>query len=134
MVKMMQVDLETIQNNDARGWGLNPIKAAGLADHEINNLHVVSLRPGAVRGSHYHQNVTEWLLVFGGPAAIVWRSRTEASQHEVMLDEDGPVLFEIPPLVEHALVNTSRQDFFVIAFYNGPDSESIPASGLRLKR
>ncbi len=132
MIKMKQVDLRTFQSSDERGWGLNPIKAAGLADQEISNLHVVSLRPGAIRGNHYHQTVTEWLLVFGGPATIIWRSRTDSSQHEVVLDKEGPTLFEIPPQIEHALVNNSTQDYFIIAFYNGPDSEAIPASKLRI--
>ena len=58
--------------SDERGWGARPLEAAGLAGCPPGELHVVSLRPGAVRGNHYH-DATEWLLVSEGTVEI--RSR-----------------------------------------------------------
>jgi len=118
MAEPRQIDLAKLQRNDERGWSVNPILASGLAAGTVGNLHVVSIRPGTARGNHYHEDATEWLLVFGGPATILWRSAEQPAPKELDLKEGGPWLFEIPPLVEHAIENRGESDCYLLAFHD----------------
>ena len=39
---------------DERGWGLNLLALSGLVERPVGDLHIVSVKPGAVRGNHRH--------------------------------------------------------------------------------
>ena len=131
MVKVSQVDLSQIMGEDDRGWGMNPVKAAGLTDQAVHNLHVVSLRPGVKRANHYHKEGTEWLLAFGSPTRFVWRVKDETECTEEIIQGEGPTLFEIPPFVEHVIINAGQEkDLYLVVFYDQPDPETLPSKGL----
>jgi oxalate decarboxylase/phosphoglucose isomerase-like protein (cupin superfamily) len=135
MAAPRQLNLEGIQRNDERGWALNPLQAAGLAaGGPVGNLHAVSVRPGTARGNHCHADATEWMLVFGGPGRFIWRSPASPTPQEIPVESADPVLFEIPPGVEHALVNTSGADIFLLAFYNVAEPATVPCGPLTAQR
>jgi len=125
MLEPRIVDLTALKRTDERGWSINPVAASGLDTGRIGNLHVVSVRPGTARGNHYHTDATEWLLVFGGPASIVWRSPTQPEPRELHLKEAGPWLLEFPPLVEHAIENGADSDCYLLAFYDRAEPTTL---------
>lgn len=120
--------------SDPGGWGVNPVLEAGAGPEAAHRLHLVSIRPGATRGRHAHGNATEWVLVFGGPARVVWSAPADGVLHESAVSGDRPVLFEIPAGVEHAITNTSGGEIYALAFYDHPDPETLPAEILRKQR
>ena len=130
MAEPRQLDLTALQRDDHRGWSLNPILASGLAAGAIGNLHVVSIKPGTSRGNHVHQEATEWLLVFGGAATLIWRSPTQPTPIELHLEGSRPWLFEIPPEVEHSILNPLNEDIYLVAFYDQPDPATEPCPTL----
>jgi dTDP-4-dehydrorhamnose 3,5-epimerase-like enzyme len=110
---------------DERGWGLNPFKACEyMTDHPLD-LHVVSMTPGAVRGNHYHPNVTEWMLVCGGPARFLSKPVQEETVQEIRIGGKTPVLLEIPADIQHAVRNESDGDIYLIVFSSASDPETI---------
>lgn len=111
------LDVDDRTWGDERGWGLRLLEAAGLHSDEVGDLHVVSLRPGAVRGNHVHEQGTEWLLVCGGPAVAAWRARgaEEGAHARMEIPGDRPALLEIPPGVPHALQNAARHPIHLVA-------------------
>ena len=121
-----QLGLEALRP-DPRGWGMNPLRIAGVGDEAAKGLHLVSIRPGASRGHHAHGNATEWILVFGGKGKLAWRSPEDGSLRESAVSGEGPVLFEIPPRVEHVITNTSGADIYALAFYDHPSPETVPS-------
>ena len=131
MPKLKQLDLTQARWHDPRGWGIDPIRAAGSKADISLGVHLVSLQPGsAPRGNHSHRDATEWLLIFGGPGKLIWRSAAEGPVHKVDIGGKGPSLFEVPPLVEHAIINTSDSDIYIMAFYDLPDPETTPSKNL----
>ncbi|MFH1990983.1 MAG: cupin domain-containing protein [Pseudomonadota bacterium] len=114
---------------DERGWGINPLEALGIKAGLPGNLHIVSLKPGTVRGDHYHATATEWMLVFGGKAKIVWKVKKASSVHQIFVDDSEPALFEIPPDIEHAVINDSTSDIYLAVFYDShqPDTVRCPS-------
>jgi oxalate decarboxylase/phosphoglucose isomerase-like protein (cupin superfamily) len=115
---------------DPRGWSLDPIRAAGLNGGALAGFHLVSLKPGSVRGNHFHTHAREWILVFGGEGRLLLREGESAEPQELGLGGEEPAFFEIPPGVEHAIQNTSRSEMYLLAFYDRSDSETRKATGL----
>lgn len=130
MIEVKRIGLRDDVWSDERGWGVNPLEAAGFLREPLGDYHVVSIKPGAVRGNHSHSNATEWMLVFGGLAKVVWRSAETRSIHETTTAATGPELFEVPPGVEHAVLNCSEQDIYLVSFSNSNDRETERCSAL----
>jgi oxalate decarboxylase/phosphoglucose isomerase-like protein (cupin superfamily) len=129
MDTVKQVKLEKNTWQDERGWGINPLDALGISDGFSGSMHLVSLKPGTARGNHYHTNTTEWIFVFGGKAKIVFKAAKEGSVRQIMVGASEPALFEIPPDVEHAVINTSMNDIYltVICDAHAPETIRCPA-------
>ncbi len=130
MVQVRKINLTPSSWSDERGWGINPAAAAGRKDGTVGNLHAVSIRPGAERGNHHHPDATEWLLVFGGPGRIAWRPIGQDAIHREDTDGTRPVLYEIPPNVEHAVTNPSDREIYLIAFTDSPNYDTIRGPSL----
>ena len=130
MDTIKQVELQKNSWIDERGWGVNPLQALGFSEKITGNLHIVSLEPGAVRGNHLHTNATEWILVFGGKASIVWRPKNASSVRQISGGESKPALFEIPSDIEHAVVNDSNVTIYVAVFYDTHKPETVLCSPL----
>lgn len=130
MLEPKQFDLTGITRTDGRGWSLNPLAAAGLDPGRGGGLHLVSIRPGTSRGNHVHSDATEWLVLFGGPATLVWRSPDQPEPREMQLEGAGPWLLELPPRVEHAIENRADADCYLLAFYDRPSPATQPSAAL----
>ena len=115
---------------DERGWGVEPFKAVRHLHKFQGNLHIVSLKPGAVRGNHYHTHSTEWILVCGGSARILWKTKPEGSVRQSAVNDSEPALFEIAPEIEHAVVNDCEHDVYLFVFYDAVESETVYCSSL----
>ncbi len=127
--RVRRVELHGL-SSDPRGWGMNPVREAGAGTEAGAQLHAVSIRPGASRGYHAHENATEWILIFGGPAKLVWTCPADTTVREEAVTGPEPVLFEIPARVEHAVTNTGGRDIYALAFYDHPAPETLPAQTL----
>ena len=130
MAEVKRIGLRDDVWSDERGWGVNPLEAAGFAGEPLGDYHVVSVKPGAVRGNHSHISATEWILVFGGVAKVIWRSGETGSIRETTTAETGPELFEVSPGVEHAVVNCSEHDIFLVSFSDSHDRETVRCAAL----
>ena len=125
MYQVKRIDLKENIWNDERGWGISPIDAAGVKRDSLGSVHLALIKPGHKRGNHYHKNSTEWLLIFGGPARFFWRIYNEDSIHEEILNEGEPALFEIPPNVEHTILNNSRKNIYLMAFSDSDKRDTM---------
>ena len=130
MDTIKQVELQNNSWTDERGWGVNPLKALGISEKIAGNLHIVSLNPGAARGNHCHTNATEWILIFGGKARIVWRSKKAGSVRQISGGESKPALFEIPPDIEHAVFNDSSDTIYLVVFYDFHQPDTVHCAPL----
>jgi UDP-2-acetamido-2,6-beta-L-arabino-hexul-4-ose reductase len=131
MAEVKRIEAEAGSWGDDRGWEMNPLEAAALLSKALGNLHVVSIKPGCVRGNHYHPNGTEWMLIFGGTARVAWRSNEEGTIQQIKIEEDdGPAFFEVPPNIRHAIMNTSESDIYLVAINDSRDRGTISCPSL----
>jgi UDP-2-acetamido-2,6-beta-L-arabino-hexul-4-ose reductase len=96
---------------DARGMVFNPIEIAALAHQQ--NLHVVTSKPQAVRGNHYHPQGTETIIVVG-PALM--RVREKQNIRDINIPDRAVFRLTIPPGVSHAIKHTGTTDGILLSF------------------
>lgn len=131
MSDVKKVEVRHAAWRDDRGWGIDLLEAESLAGNSIGNLHVVSIKPGCIRGNHYHTKATEWMLIFGGPAKVAWKSGKEHPVQETLLDgKDSLALFEVPPGIRHAILNTSGSEIYLISINSIQDRGTVSCSPL----
>lgn len=131
--RVHQRPLDGLKSGPA-GWGMNPVREAGAGNEAATGMHLVSIHPGTSRGHHAHANATEWIVVFGGTGVLTWRAPVDGSLREAFIDGQGPVLYEIPPGVEHVITNSGQQDIYALVFYDHPSPETVPAETLPAMR
>jgi len=124
MERIRRIDIGEKAWTDARGWVTNPLALAGLEGRTLGNLHVASMKPGAVRGNHAHGTAEEWLLFCGGPASLI------AGSEEIRVGGGEPELFAIPAGLPHAIVNRSDKEIFLVVFYAEKELQTAPAKVL----
>ena len=67
--KIKYKDKELEIHSDERGWLVEMLKKNEIKE-DIKQIYVATIKPGRVRGNHYHLNRTEWFLVIGEKAEI----------------------------------------------------------------
>lgn len=109
---------------DERGWGARPFDAAGPPLSGVGGVHLVSLEPGAVRGNHRHPGTREWLLLFGGPVTLAWRSG--AGEGRRRFPGVGPVLVEVEADVHHAVRGDAPHAVHLLSWADGePETHAV---------
>jgi len=116
MSPLKPITLAGADARDDRGLRIYPLAAAGLTWETVENLHVLSLAPGATRGGHYHEHAREWIFIFSGPARISWWEPGGEETHTLTVAEGEPAFFEIYPRTAHSVHNPSDREIFLVAF------------------
>ena len=96
----------------------------------FKHLVYLEILPGHPRGNHYHKNATEWFLIYGGSAKVVWRVYNEKTTHEILVKDTEPALFEVPQNIEHAILNDSKDDIFLISFSTSFERGTVQCTSL----
>lgn len=119
---------------EPRGFYFAPFKDLELIPQiEIDwtTFHLVSMKPGTVRGNHYHPQVTEWLFFCGGPILLAWQDPDSEVVQKSLIENNHTFAF-IPPGVKHAVKNAGNQTFYLIAFRSpaqpSKEPEVLPAT------
>jgi len=109
-------NIDSTTFRDQRGWVANPFSIPGFPQ-QFGHLHTVSMNPGTKRGNHRHKTCREWFFVFGGAYSVRWKN-DKGIQEKRFSDQQMRVV-EVPPGVEHAIINTADHTIYLIAFQEG---------------
>ena len=101
---------------DARGWNTHPIPYELIEQHKLDNVHLVSLEPGAVRGNHAHKRQTEYIFIMGGPCRVAALNKATAEISELVVQPGDMYLFKVGPGVGHGFKNISNQTIYALCF------------------
>jgi quercetin dioxygenase-like cupin family protein len=109
------IDLTGKIQEDARGFSFFPFKGRSLKTQDLfESFHLISIRPGQVRGNHLHPGHVEWLYAFHGPGLLLWEA--EPGQVRERELRGGDTLVRIPPGVAHALRNPGPKILYLLAW------------------
>ncbi|MCF6157492.1 MAG: cupin domain-containing protein [wastewater metagenome] len=106
--------VETIETADDRGFSLS-FKYPGL-----KHFHIVSVKPGATRGNHFHEH-DEVLCVLGGENLAKITLQDPQSSREFLVDTERSII-RIPAGVKHSITNTGGKTFYLVCFSDSTSS------------
>lgn len=106
---------------DDRGWCIRPISDDDIKDGIISDIHMVSMKPGAIRGNHYHVNKTEHILIIGSTCRVLVVDNNTKEREEKILENNENDLFVIPPGVTHAIENIGNDASYLFCFSHVKD-------------
>ncbi|MBD3251639.1 hypothetical protein GF380_04275 [Candidatus Uhrbacteria bacterium] len=107
--------------SDARGTVFEPLAVEEMLNQK--NVHVVTSKPGVIRGNHYHIEGEETIVVIG-PVQV--RFREDDKHQDIEVSENEVYRFIFPPGVPHAIKNTSEKTNVLIAFNTQPHDRNHP--------
>jgi len=106
---------------DDRGWCIRPISDDDIKDGIVSDIHMVSMKPGAVRGNHYHVNKAENILVIGSACRLQVVDNKTKEKEEKIIENSNKISFVIPPDVTHAIENIGNEVSYLFCFSNVKD-------------
>ena len=103
-------------DQDDRGWSIKPITDEDISDGKIKDIHIVSMRPGAIRGNHYHAYKTEHIFVMGSTCRVVVMDNNTKEREEEIIEHNKKALLVIPPHVTHAIENVGNEMSYLLCY------------------
>ena len=98
----------------------------------VRDIHIASIRPGALRGNHYHQQRREILCIrYADRWSLHWDSGSGTEIRRAEFSGSGVVMVEIEPLASHAVRNDGNAEIHMIGFSNRLYDPKQPDSHLR---
>ena len=116
-----QISVELKKNVDSRGNFVEILKTT-----DCGQISYFTLRPGCVRGNHYHHTKTEKFLVLQGNACFGFRDLATGETFEVVVDGDNPRLVETIPGWVHNITNTGKDDVLAVLWANEVFDHTCP--------
>lgn len=96
----------------------------------VRDVHIMTMRPGAVRGNHYHRHKNELLVVLHSDSWELHWSVPNAESELRRFSGRGGVTIEIPARTTHTLVNTGIEDLTLIGIspveFDAHDPDVVP--------
>lgn len=118
-------------HSDKRGWLVEMLKRNELKE-DIKQIYVVTIKPGCVRGNHYHLKRTEWFLIIGGRAEFYLEDLRTKEKICLKLSSKNPRVITIFPKIAHAVKNSGKKAVYLVSAQNtiynpkNPDTFSYP--------
>jgi oxalate decarboxylase/phosphoglucose isomerase-like protein (cupin superfamily) len=81
----------------------------------VKDIHIATIRPGAVRGNHYHRERREVLFVmYFDDWSFHWEAEAGGSFLQRRFRGSGCVTITVEPEISHAVRNDGRVDLFMV--------------------
>lgn len=85
------------------------------------DLHVTSLRPGHIRGNHFHRTRKEIIVVIHRDVwTLHWDQGRGCSVHRRAFPGAGAVMVMVEPGAAHAVENSGAVELFTLGLTDGP--------------
>ena len=112
IIQIKEIDFD----QDDRGWSIKPITGEEIRTSKISDIHVVSMRPGAIRENHYHAYKTEHIFIIGSTCRVVVMDNNTKEKEEKIIEHNKKTLLVIPPHVTHAIENIGNEMSYLFCY------------------
>jgi dTDP-4-dehydrorhamnose 3,5-epimerase-like enzyme len=112
---------ELPNHGDQRGFSFTIPSEALQFLVSVDDIHVASILPGAVRGNHFHQRRREVLvLAYTGAWSFHWDEGAGTATQQRQFRGVGALLITIAPGASHAVRNDGDQALTLVAASSEP--------------
>ena len=109
--------------SDARGSSFG----VELPFTSIEECHVATIRPGAIRGNHFHTQRREVLVVmYSDRWTLLWDEGEGTAAESRTFEGTGAVLLEAEPLCAHAVRNDGASDLHIVSLGDTREADTFP--------
>jgi len=126
-IKYVVKELE--KHSDQRGWLIEVLKRNELKE-DIKQIYVATIKPGKIRGNHYHLKRVEWFFVVGAEAELYLGNIKTKEKICLKLSSKKPKVITIFPKTAHAVKNSSKKTIYLVSaqntIYNAKKSDTYP--------
>lgn len=115
MAKSLKYKVKKLEiHSDERGWLVELLKSNEL-EKPVKQIHIASIKPGCVRGNHYHSKRTEWFFLVSGEAKFVLQDIKTKKRISLRLSEKDPKVITIYPYISHGIKNIGKKTLYLIS-------------------
>ncbi len=126
MEKKVKSEIKELKiHADNRGWLVELLKANEIKE-PVLQLHIASIKPGQIRGNHYHKKRVEWLFVVAGKAELCLQDVNSWKKNCYKLLPGKPKLITVFPYVAHAIKNVGKEMVYLVSAQNDIYSPKNP--------
>jgi len=130
MVKSIKYKTKELEVHiDERGWLAEMLKRNELKE-DIKQIYVATIKPGKIRGNHYHLKRTEWFFVIGGKAELCLEDLRTKKRICLKLSSKKPKVIAIFPKIVHAVKNIGKEMVYLVSAqsdnYNPKSPDKFP--------
>jgi predicted RNase H-like nuclease len=120
----MSVRIEPLSpRTDARGSSFG----VELPFGNVAECHVATVRPGAIRGNHFHTRRREVLVVmYADRWTLLWDDGEGTPVQSRAFEGSGAVVMEADPLCAHAVRNDGARDLHIISLGDTRETDTFP--------
>ncbi len=117
---------------DARGTLFKVLMLQHLQgpNRTFGEIYLNTALPGAVKGNHYHVQVTEWFYVIQGKMILGLCDTRTGLRDQINLDGGAPMVVRVPPYVAHGLKNIGPALAIFLAYADYPYDPAQPDAEL----
>jgi dTDP-4-dehydrorhamnose 3,5-epimerase-like enzyme len=117
---MQDIEIITLENyGDIRGALYNILDTDLQFLDKILNIHFGRIRPGSIRGNHYHHQSKEMLIItYSDIWTLAWAKQDSSEIFKKEFTGSGAVLIKVNEGAAHSVKNTGDEDLEIIALSN----------------
>ena len=127
--KIKYKDKELEIHSDERGWLVEMLKKNEIKE-DIKQIYVATIKPGCVRGNHYHLKRIEWFLILNGKAEIYLEDIKIKTKICHKISSRKPQIVTIFPKIAHAVKNIGKETIYLVSgqntIYNPKNPDTFP--------
>jgi len=121
---------EAPYSEDTRGWFLKVVPKEYVGQSEFGEVYLSGAHPGETKGSHYHDQTTEWFCVISGGGTLRLEEISTGERMVLAMTRENRLSVEIPPRVAHSIHNNGDCELILLAFadiaYSSESPDTIP--------
>lgn len=115
MVKSVKYKIKKLEiHSDKRGWLVEMLKRNEIRQ-DIRQIYVATIKPGYIRGNHYHLKRTEWFFITKGKANIYLEDIKTQKKICLKLSSKKPKVITIHPKIAHAVRNLGKEMVYLVS-------------------
>ena len=98
-----------------------------LPFENVHECHVATVRPGAIRGNHFHTKRRELLVVmYADRWTLLWDEGEGTPVQSHAYEGSGAIAMEIDPLCAHAVRNDGAHDLHILSLGDTRETDTFP--------
>lgn len=130
MKKKIKYKIKKLEvHSDKRGWLVELLKANEL-EKPVKQIHITSIKPGYIRGNHYHSKRMEWFFIVAGKAKLSLQDIKTKEKICFKLSSKEPKVITIFPNISHAVKNIGKEMAYLVSaqsdIYNPRNPDAFP--------